>query len=146
MNSPRTTYFAKPGEVPQRWFVIDAAGRSLGRLASKSAMMLRGKTRPQFTPHVDCGDHVVVINAAKVRLTGAKAADKKAYRHSGYQGGLRTLDYGKILKTRPTRVIELAVKGMLPKTTIGRSNFRKLHVYAGDAHPHAAQRPTTITL
>ncbi len=141
----KTTYFAKPGEVPQRWFVIDASGRSLGRLATKSAMILRGKTRPQFTPHVDCGDHVVVINAAKVRLTGAKASDKKAYRHSGYQGGLRVIDYGKLLKTRPARVIELAVKGMLPKTTIGRSNFRKLHVYAGDTHPHAAQRPTALT-
>jgi len=141
----KTTYFAKPGEVPQRWFVIDASGRSLGRLATKSAMILRGKTRPQFTPHVDCGDHVVVINAAKVRLTGAKASDKKAYRHSGYQGGLRVIDYGKLLKTRPAQVIELAVKGMLPKTTIGRSNFRKLHVYAGDTHPHAAQRPTALT-
>jgi large subunit ribosomal protein L13 len=141
----KTTYFAKPGEVPQRWFVIDAAGRSLGRLASKSAMILRGKIRPQFTPHVECGDHVVVVNAAKVRLTGAKAGDKKAYRHSGYQGGLRTIDYGKLLKTRPTKVIELAVKGMLPKTTIGRSNFRKLHVYAGETHPHAAQRPTALT-
>jgi large subunit ribosomal protein L13 len=145
MHSTKTTYFAKTGELPQRWYVIDATGRSLGRLATQSAMILRGKTRPQFTPHVDCGDHVVVINAAKVRLTGAKAADKKSYRHSGYQGGLRTLDYGKILKTRPTRVIELAVKGMLPKTTIGRSNFRKLHVYAGEAHPHAAQKPTTLT-
>jgi len=142
----KTTYFAKPGAVPQRWFVIDAAGRSLGRLASKSAMILRGKIRPQFTPHVDCGDHVVIINAAKVRLTGTKAGDKKAYRHTGYQGGLKTIDYGKLLKTRPARVIELAVRGMLPKTTVGRSNFRKLHVYAGDAHPHAAQRPTALTL
>jgi len=131
----KTTYFAKPGELTQHWFVVDATGRSLGRLAAKAAMILRGKTKPQFTPHVDCGDHVVVINAGKVRLTGAKASDKKAYRHSG-----------KLLKTRPDRVIELAVKGMLPKTTVGRSNFRKLHVYAGDKHPHAAQKPQTLTL
>jgi len=142
----KTTYFAKPGELTQHWFVVDATGRSLGRLAAKAAMILRGKTKPQFTPHVDCGDHVVVVNAAKVRLTGAKTSDKRAYRHSGYQGGLRTIDYGKLLKTHPDRVIELAVKGMLPKTTIGRSNFRKLHVYAGDKHPHAAQKPQTITL
>ncbi|MCU0606825.1 MAG: 50S ribosomal protein L13 [Candidatus Edwardsbacteria bacterium] len=146
MKTNRTTYFAKAGELPQRWYVIDATGRSLGRLATRSAMLLRGKTRPQFTPHLDCGDHVVVINAAKVRLTGAKLADKRAYRHSGYQGGLRTIDYGKLLKTRPTRVIELAVKGMLPHTIIGRSNYRKLHVYAGETHPHAAQKPTAITL
>jgi large subunit ribosomal protein L13 len=146
MKSTKTTYFAKTGELPQHWFVVDATGRSLGRLAAKAAMILRGKTKPQFTPHIDCGDHVVVINAGKVRLTGTKAGDKKAYRHSGYQGGLRTIDYGKLMKTRPDRVIELAVKGMLPKTTIGRSNFRKLHVYAGDTHPHVAQQPRTITL
>ena len=139
------TYFAKNGELEQRWFVIDAKGKSLGRLATAAAMILRGKVKPEFTQHIDCGDHVVVINAGQVRLTGTKVKNKATYRHSGYTGGLRTINTGKLLATRPEKVIEMAVKGMLPKTIIGRSNFRKLHVYAGGEHPHQAQNPQPYT-
>jgi large subunit ribosomal protein L13 len=140
------TYVAKKGELEQKWFLVDASGIPLGRLASKVAHVLRGKGKPQYTPNLDCGDHVVVINAAKVRLTGSKLQNKTLKRHSGFQGGLRTDKYSDLMVQRPEKVIELAVKGMLPKTTLARSNFSKLHVYAGGEHPHAAQGPKAVTL
>jgi large subunit ribosomal protein L13 len=140
------TYVAKKGELDQKWFLVDASGIPLGRLASKVAHVLRGKGKPQYTPNLDCGDHVVVVNAAKVRLTGSKLQNKTLKRHSGFQGGLRTDKYQDLMAQRPEKVIELAVKGMLPKTTLARSNFSKLHVYAGGEHPHAAQGPKAVTL
>lgn len=140
------TYVAKKGELEQKWFLVDASGIPLGRLASKVAHVLRGKGKPQYTPNLDCGDHVVVVNAAKVRLTGSKIQNKTLKRHSGFQGGLRTDKYQDLMVQRPEKVIELAVKGMLPKTTLARSNFSKLHVYAGGEHPHAAQGPKAVTL
>ncbi|MBI5806082.1 50S ribosomal protein L13 [candidate division TA06 bacterium] len=140
------TYVAKKGELDQKWFLVDASGIPLGRLASKVAHVLRGKGKPQYTPNLDCGDHVVIVNAAKVRLTGSKLQNKTLKRHSGFQGGLRTDKYQDLMVQRPEKVIELAVKGMLPKTTLARSNFSKLHVYAGDEHPHAAQGPKAVTL
>jgi len=140
------TYVAKKGELEQKWFLVDASGIPLGRLASKVAHVLRGKGKPAYTPNLDCGDHVVVINASKVRLTGTKLQDKTLKRHSGFQGGLRTDKYVDLMAKRPEKVIELAVKGMLPKTNLARSNFSKLHVYAGEVHPHAAQGPKAVTL
>jgi len=140
------TYVAKKGELEQKWFLVDASGVPLGRLASKVAHVLRGKGKPQYTPNLDCGDHVVIVNAAKVRLTGNKLQNKTLKRHSGFQGGLRTDKYQDLMVQRPEKVIELAVKGMLPKTTLARSNFSKLHVYAGGEHPHAAQGPKAVTL
>lgn len=140
------TYVAKKGELEQKWFLVDASGIPLGRLASKVAHVLRGKGKPQYTPNLDCGDHVVVINAAKVRLTGTKIQHKTLKRHSGFQGGLRTDKYQDLMAKRPEKVIELAVKGMLPKTNLARSNYSKLHVYAGDSHPHVAQGPKAVTL
>ncbi|MDO9392239.1 MAG: 50S ribosomal protein L13 [bacterium] len=140
------TYVAKKGELEQKWFLVDASGIPLGRLASKVAHVLRGKGKPQYTPNLDCGDHVVIVNAAKVRLTGNKLQNKTLKRHSGFQGGLRTDKYQDLMVQRPEKVIELAVKGMLPKTTLARSNFSKLHVYAGGEHPHAAQGPKAVTL
>ncbi|MBI4725644.1 50S ribosomal protein L13 [candidate division TA06 bacterium] len=140
------TYVAKKGELEQKWFLVDASGIPLGRLASKVAQVLRGKGKPQYTPNLDCGDHVVVVNAAKVRLTGSKLQNKTLKRHSGFQGGLRTDKYQDLMVKRPEKVIELAVKGMLPKTTLARSNFSKLHVYVGGEHPHIAQGPKAVTL
>lgn len=137
----RTTYMAKPMEVERKWYVVDAEGQTLGRLSSEIASILRGKFKPEFTPHVDAGDFVIVINADKVNLTGKKLTDKKYYRHSGYQGGLRVTTAGQMLATKPERVIELAVKGMLPKNRLGRQLFTKLNVYAGAEHPHQAQKP-----
>ncbi|MFT9850346.1 50S ribosomal protein L13 [Aneurinibacillus sp. REN35] len=137
----RTTYMAKPNEVERKWYVVDAEGQTLGRLASEVAAILRGKFKPEFTPHVDAGDFVVVINAEKIQLSGKKMADKKYYRHSGYQGGLKVTTAGQMLATKPERVIELAVKGMLPKNRLGRKLIGKLNVYAGTEHPHQAQKP-----
>ena len=137
----RTTYMAKPMEVERKWYVVDAEGQTLGRLSSEIASILRGKFKPEFTPHVDAGDFVIVINADKVNLTGKKLTDKKYYRHSGYQGGLRVTTAGQMLATKPERMIELAVKGMLPKNRLGRQLFTKLNVYAGAEHPHQAQKP-----
>jgi large subunit ribosomal protein L13 len=134
------TYTPKPGEVERRWHVIDASDVVLGRLASHAATLLRGKHKPQFARHVDTGDFVVVINAAKVAVSGAKR-DEYRYRHSGYPGGLSRRTVGELLESRPERVVELAVKGMLPKNTLGRAQLKKLKVYAGPAHPHAAQKP-----
>lgn len=135
------TYSPKPGEVPREWHVIDATDVVLGRLASQVATLLRGKHKPSFARHVDTGDFVIVVNAAKVALTGNKREQKLAYRHSGYPGGLRSVSYRDLLDTRPQRVVEKAVKGMLPHTTLGRQMLRKLKVYAGPEHPHQAQQP-----
>ncbi|MBA2390990.1 MAG: 50S ribosomal protein L13 [Geodermatophilaceae bacterium] len=135
------TYSPKPGEVTRHWHVIDATDVVLGRLASQVAILLRGKHKPQFALHVDTGDFVVVINAAKVALTGNKRDTKIVYRHSGYPGGLSQRTVGELLDTRPERVIETAVKGMLPHNSLGRKMFTKLKVYAGPEHPHFAQQP-----
>jgi len=129
------------GEIDRRWLLIDASGRVLGRLASEVAIVLRGKHKPIFSPHLDTGDFVVVINAERVVLTGNKLKDKVYHRHSGYPGGLRTTTAEQMLKKHPIRVVEYAVRGMLPKTKLGDALFRKLKVYAGAAHPHASQRP-----
>ena len=135
------TYTPKPGDVAATWHVIDATDVVLGRLAAQVATLLRGKHKATFAPHVDGGDFVVVINASKVALTGNKRTSKLAYRHSGYPGGLRAVVVGDLLEKRPERVIETAVRGMLPKTTLGRNQLRKLKVYAGPEHPHTAQKP-----
>ena len=136
------TYSAKPGDIERKWFVIDAEGVVLGRLASIVAMRLRGKHKPMYTPHLDCGDHIVIINADKVQLTGNKLADKTYYRHTGYPGGIRSTTAGKILDGKhPERVVEKAVQRMIPKGPLGRQVLRKLKVYAGAEHPHEAQQP-----
>ena len=140
------TYHAKPGEVEREWLVIDATDVVLGRLASKVAQILKGKNKPQYTPHVDTGDFVIVVNAEKIRLTGNKAAQKMYYSHSGYIGGLKEVSFQRMLEKHPERIIEKAVKGMLPKNTLGRAMGKKLKVYAGPDHPHAAQKPREITL
>ncbi|GIX31883.1 MAG: 50S ribosomal protein L13 [Porticoccaceae bacterium] len=140
------TYSAKPGSVERHWYVVDATDKVLGRLAAEIAKRLRGKHKPEFTPHVDTGDYIVVVNAAKVRVTGRKATDKKYYRHSGYPGGIVETNFEKLLAKAPERVIELAVKGMLPRGPLGRAMFRKLKVYAGAEHPHAAQQPRELAL
>jgi large subunit ribosomal protein L13 len=135
------TQSAKASEIERKWYVVDAAGQPLGRLASKVAHVLRGKHRPLYTPHVDTGDFVIVTNAAQVRLTGNKLQDKQYYHHSGYPGGLRAESYGHLLERKPEFVIERAVKGMLPKNSLGRQMFRKLKVYSEGTHPHVAQKP-----
>ncbi|MFD2369423.1 50S ribosomal protein L13 [Brevibacillus sp. GCM10020057] len=137
----RTTYMAKPLEVERKWYIVDAEGQTLGRLASEVASILRGKLKPEFTPHVDTGDFVIVINADKVKLTGKKLQDKIYYTHSLYPGGLKKTTAGDMLNKKPARMFELAVKGMLPKNSLGRQMFTKLKVYAGTEHPHAAQKP-----
>lgn len=129
------------GLIARHWVLVDANGRPLGRVASRVASILRGKHRPEYTPHQDTGDFVVVVNAAKVKLTGAKARDKLYHRHTGYPGGIRTTSAGKMLETRPERLIELAVRGMLPKNRLGHQLFTKLKVYRGTDHPHGAQKP-----
>jgi len=138
------TYTAKPQTVKREWFVIDAEGETLGRLATLVASRLRGKHKPEYTPHVDTGDYIVVINADKVAVTGAKAQDKMYYRHTGYPGGIREINFTDLQARKPGRVVELAVKGMLPKNPLGRAMFTKLKVYAGTAHPHAAQQPQEL--
>jgi large subunit ribosomal protein L13 len=140
------TYSAKTGEVSHDWYVVDAAGQTLGRLASEIAHRLRGKHKPEYTPHVDTGDYIVVINAEKVNVTGSKRTDKMYHRHTGYPGGLKSMSFEKLIDHAPERVIQGAVKGMLPRNPLGRAMFRKLKVYAGDAHPHAAQQPQTLQL
>jgi large subunit ribosomal protein L13 len=140
------TYTPKPGEVTRAWHVIDASDVVLGRLASQAAILLRGKHKPQFARHVDTGDFVIVVNAAQVVMTGNKAETTFAYRHSGYPGGLRKQTYADLLRKRPERVIEQAVKGMLPKNTLGRKMLTKLKVYAGPDHPHAAQMPVPFEI
>jgi large subunit ribosomal protein L13 len=140
------TFVAKPSEVRRDWYVIDATDKVLGRLAVEVARRLRGKHKPEFTPHVDTGDYIVVVNASKVRVTGKKATKKTYYRHSGYPGGLSQTSFEKLHARFPTRAIERAVKGMLPKGPLGYAMARKLKVYAGTAHPHTAQQPKTLEL
>ena len=140
------TYVAKPQTVVHDWCLVDATDKILGRLASELASRLRGKHKPEFTPHVDTGDHMVVINAEKIRVTGKKLDDKIYYRHTGYIGNLKSINLGKLLEEHPERVIQSAVKGMLPRNPLGRAMFRKLHVYAGPEHPHAAQQPKELDL
>ena len=137
----RTTYMAKPNEVERKWYIIDAEGKTLGRLATEAASILRGKHKPQFTPHVDTGDFVIIVNADKVVLTGKKMQQKKYYRHSGHPGGLKVTVAADMLKNKPERMVEIAVKGMLPHNTLGRAQGMKLKVYAGNEHPHQAQKP-----
>lgn len=140
------TISAKPHEVKRDWYVVDASGKVLGRLASELARRLRGKHKPIFTPHVDTGDFIVVVNAEKVRVTGRKATDKIYYRHSQYAGGLKSESFAKLLGRAPERVLELAVKGMLPKGPLGTAMLRKLKVYRGGAHPHSAQQPKALEI
>ena len=140
------TYHAKPGEVEREWVIIDAEDQVLGRVATKAAQILKGKHKPQYTPHVDTGDFVIIINAEKVRLTGKKLTDKEYVRHSGYPGGIRLTTPAEYLKKNPEFIIEKAVKGMLPRTRLGAAQMRNLKVYAGGEHPHAAQAPRTINL
>lgn len=137
----RTTYMAKPNEVERKWYIIDATDKTLGRLASEAASILRGKHKPQFTPHVDTGDFVVIINAEKIVLTGKKLQNKMYYRHSGHPGGLKVTSAQDMLKNKPERVLELAIHGMLPHNRLGNSLKTKLKVYAGSEHPHQAQQP-----
>jgi large subunit ribosomal protein L13 len=140
------TFSPKPEDVQRDWVIIDATDIVLGRLATHAAVLLRGKHKPTFAPHMDMGDFVIIINAEKVALTGAKLAQKRAYRHSGYPGGLSSMTYIEMLEKHPTRAVEKAVRGMLPKNSIGRAQLTKLKVYAGAEHPHAAQQPKTYTL
>ncbi|MCB1729745.1 MAG: 50S ribosomal protein L13 [Halieaceae bacterium] len=140
------TFSAKVGEINHDWFVVDAADKTLGRLASEIAHRLRGKHKPEYTPHVDTGDYIVVINAEKVRVTGAKTTDKMYHHHTGYPGGLKSISFEKLIAKAPERVIQGAVKGMLPRNPLGRAMFRKLKVYAGAEHPHAAQQPQALNI
>lgn len=140
------TFSAKPHEVRREWLVVDAAGKTLGRLSTEIARRLRGKHKPEFTPHVDTGDYVVVINADKIAVTGRKMSDKIYYRHSGYIGNLKSISLEKLLDKHPERVIQQSVKGMLPKNPLGRAMLKKLKVYAGGEHPHSAQQPRALEL
>jgi large subunit ribosomal protein L13 len=140
------TFSAKAGEINHDWFVVDAADKTLGRLASQIAHHLRGKHKPEYTPHIDTGDYVVVINAERIRVTGAKAKDKLYHHHTGYPGGIKSISFEKLIDKAPERVIQGAVKGMLPRNPLGRAMFKKLKVYAGTEHPHAAQQPQVLNV
>ncbi len=140
------TFSAKAHEVRRDWFVVDAADKTLGRLASEIALRLRGKHKPQYTPHVDTGDYVVVVNADRIRVTGRKASDKMYHHHTGYIGNMKSISFEKLQQKAPGRVLELAVKGMLPKNPLGRAMYRKLKIYAGPEHQHAAQQPKTLEI
>ncbi|MCZ8131948.1 MAG: 50S ribosomal protein L13 [Steroidobacteraceae bacterium] len=140
------TVLAKPSTVRRDWFVVDASGKTLGRLATQLAMRLRGKHKAIYTPHVDCGDNIIVLNAEKVAVTGNKLRDKTYYWHTGAIGGIKSIGLQKMLAEHPERAIEIAVKGMLPKGPLGRKMYKKLHVFAGDKHPHAAQQPKALEL
>jgi large subunit ribosomal protein L13 len=142
----KTTFMANAANVERKWYVVDAEGKTVGRLAAEVAKVLRGKHKPTFTPHVDTGDFVIVVNADKVVFTGKKLVQKTYFRHSGYQGGTTFTAAGKMLADRPERVVELAVKGMLPKNRLGAQMYRKLNVYAGPEHPHAAQKPEVLEI
>ena len=146
MRAGTKTWNAKPGEIERRWFVVDAEGKNLGRLATQIADTLRGKNKPEYTPHVDTGDFVVVVNAEKVAVTGKKLDDKLYHRHSGYPGGLRTRTLREQLERRPEEVIRKAVKGMLPRNRLSRAQLRKLKIYAGPEHPHEAQAPKEMKI
>lgn len=138
------TYSAKPNAVRRRWYLVDATNKTLGRLASEIAFRLRGKHKPEFTPHVDTGDYIIVINAEKIAVTGNKADDKLYHHHSGYPGGIKSANFKKMLEKAPERILEIAVKGMLPKNSLGRKMFLKLKVYTGAQHPHSAQLPERL--
>ena len=138
------TFSPRPSDIDRQWYIVDAENMVLGRLATRVAHVLRGKHKPTFAPHMDMGDHVIVVNAAKVRLTGAKGEQSMSHRHSGYPGGLKSISFGQLLESKPERLVEQAVRGMLPKNTIGRQQLRKLKVYAGPEHPHTAQQPKTL--
>jgi large subunit ribosomal protein L13 len=140
------TFVAKPAEVKRDWFVVDAQGQTLGRLSTEIARRLRGKHKAEFTPHVDTGDYIVVINAEKVAVTGRKAKQKMYYRHTGYPGGLKSMSFEKMIDHKPEQVIELAVKGMIPRNPLGRAMLKKLKVYAGVDHPHTAQQPKELKI
>lgn len=140
------TFSAKPDSVQQDWYLVDAAGKTLGRLATEIAHRLRGKHKPEYTPHVDTGDYIVVVNAEKVHVTGKKATDKIYYSHSEFPGGIKEISFEKLIDKAPTRALEIAVKGMLPHNPLGRAMFRKLKVYAGTEHPHTAQQPQTLNI
>jgi large subunit ribosomal protein L13 len=141
-----TTYTAKAGQVQHGWYVVDAQNKVLGRLATQIAMRLRGKHKPEYTPHVDTGDFIVVVNASKLRVTGRKTERKVYYRHTGYPGGLKETNFAKLQTKKPERVLQLAVKGMLPKGPLGYAMLRKLKVYAGATHPHSAQQPKALEI
>jgi large subunit ribosomal protein L13 len=141
-----TTVFVKPAQVRADWFVVDAEGKTLGRLATQLAHRLKGKHKADYSPHVDMGDNLIVLNAEKIKVTGNKLEDKFYHQHTGYMGNLKSIALGKLLKEHPERVLQFAVKGMLPKNTLGRMMYRKLHVFAGGAHPHQAQQPRTLDL
>ncbi len=140
------TFSAKPAEVKRDWYIVDADGRTLGRLASEIARRLRGKHKPEYTPHVDTGDYIVVVNAEKVRVTGKKEQDKIYYHHTGYIGHMKSISLGKLRASHPERILKFAVRGMLPKNSLGRAMFRKLKVYAGKGHNHQAQQPKELKL
>jgi len=140
------TFTATPATIKREWCVVDATDKTLGRLATELAHRLRGKHKPEFTPNMDTGDHMVVVNAEKIKVTGNKLEDKMYYRHTGYIGNLKSINLGKLLDTHPERVLQNAVRGMLPKNPLGRAMYRKLHVYAGPEHPHEAQQPTQLEL
>ena len=140
------TVFAKPGTVRGDWFVVDASNKTLGRLASQIALRLKGKHKADYSPHVDMGDHIVVVNAQKIRVTGRKLTDKLYYHHTGHIGGIKSIALEKLLNEHPERAIQFAVKGMLPKNPLGRRMFRKLHVFAGGEHPHQAQQPKPLDI
>jgi large subunit ribosomal protein L13 len=140
------TFSAKPHEVRRDWFVVDATDKVLGRVATEVARRLRGKHKPEFTPHVDTGDYIVIVNVEKLRVTGNKAEDKKYFRHSGYPGGIYETNFTKLQQRHPDRVLQKAVKGMLPKGPLGYAMIKKLKIYAGDAHPHSAQQPKQLVI
>ena len=140
------TFSAKPDAVQRDWFLVDATGKTLGRLAAELASRLRGKHKPEYTPHVDTGDYIVVVNAEKVHVTGKKATDKIYYSHSEFPGGIKEISFEKLIDKAPTRALEIAVKGMLPHNPLGRAMFKKLKVYAGTEHPHTAQQPQTLNI
>ena len=140
------TFTPKPSDIKRKWYVVDARNEILGRLASKVAHILRGKHKPIFAPHVDVGDHVIIINAQKIRVTGRKAQQKRYTRYSGYSGGLKETVYEEMLEKHPERILEHAIKGMLPKNRLGRKMFKKLKIYSGDQHPHTAQHPEQFQL
>lgn len=146
MKLTKDTYSAKPADIERKWYVVDAEGEVLGRLASGVAQVLRGKHKPMYTPNIDTGDHVIVINAEKVKVTGGKEAKKKYRHHSGYPGGLKEVPFEAFQKKHPERVVTMAVKGMLPHNKLGRAMLRKLHVYAGSEHKHGVQKPEQLEL
>ena len=140
------TYITRPADIRRDWYIVDASGKTLGRLATEIARRLRGKHKPEYSPHLDTGDYIVVINAGQVRVTGNKAKDKIYHSHSGYPGGIKSITFEKLIEKKPERVIEKAVKGMLPRGPLGRAMFRKLKVYSGAEHNHSAQQPKTLEI